>query len=255
MSTLLEVKAVSVSFGGLLAVSRLSFTVDEGQIYAIIGPNGAGKTTVFNLITGVVPVGSGEITFAGQSLNGLTPYQIADLRITRTFQNLQLFGNMTVLENVMVGCHLRGRTGLVAAALHLPGMRREEEDILTTSLKQLEQVGLADKANYPATSLSFGEQRSLELARALAPAPRMLLLDEPAAGLNAGESRELVVLMASLKDRGTTVLLVEHDMETVMSVADQILVLDFGVKIAEGTPAQICADPRVISAYLGEEVD
>lgn len=255
MSTLLEVNTVSVSFGGLLAVSRLSFTVSEGQIYAIIGPNGAGKTTLFNLITGVVPAGSGDITFAGQKLNGLPSYRIADLGITRTFQNLQLFGNMTVLENVMVGCHLRGRTGLMAAALHLPGMQREEEDILKTALRQLELVGLADKASFPATSLSFGEQRLLELARALAPAPRVLLLDEPAAGLNAGESRELASLITGLKDRGTTVLLVEHDMETVMSVAEQILVLDFGMKIAEGPPAQICADPRVISAYLGEEVD
>ncbi|HHB91143.1 MAG TPA: ABC transporter ATP-binding protein, partial [Anaerolineae bacterium] len=222
-----------------------------GQIKAIIGPNGAGKTTLFNLITGIYEVTSGDIRFQGQSIVGLRPSDIARLGITRTFQNIKLFEHMSVLENVLVGAHTRTHTGFLAAALRLPSARREEREAIREGMALLELVGLAERAHDEATDLPFGLQRKLEIARALASYPKLLLLDEPAAGLNATETRELIALIRRIRDDGVTVVLVEHDMEMVMDVADEVLVLDYGEVIADASPAEVQADERVITAYLG----
>ncbi|MGE5405812.1 MAG: ABC transporter ATP-binding protein [Candidatus Saccharibacteria bacterium] len=249
----LEVKAVIKNFGGVVAVDDVTFDVHRGQIAALIGPNGAGKTTMFNMITGVYPPSSGEISFMGRPISGLKPNQIAKKGIARTFQNLQVFENMTVIENVMVGRHIRTKTGLLCAAFGLPSSRNEDREARAFSMKLLEEIGLVDKAEEEAANLAFGEQRLLEIARAMALEPELLLLDEPAAGLPGGETRKLERLICKLRDKGTTILLVEHDMETVMSLADNIVVLDFAKKIAEGTPEQIQQNHAVIAAYLGED--
>ncbi|HHY26874.1 MAG TPA: ABC transporter ATP-binding protein [Desulfitobacterium dehalogenans] len=250
---ILQVENISKSFGGVEALSDISFSFSQGQIGAFIGPNGAGKTTLINVLSGILQPCQGTILLYNQPLSGLSSQEISKLGIARTFQNLQIFTNMTVLENVMVGCHIHGKTGLLQAAFRL-GTAQEERRIREKSMALLAKVGLVHFADEPAENLPFGQKRLLEIARALAIEPKILLLDEPAAGLNPTETRFLVELIYSIRQAGVTVLLVEHDMDTVMEVADKVVVLDFGRKIAEGSPKEICCDPRVIQAYLGEEV-
>jgi branched-chain amino acid transport system ATP-binding protein len=250
---LLSLQDVGISFGGLRAVKQVSFQIQPGQIKALIGPNGAGKTTLFNLITGMLRPDQGVISFLDQPIQGLPPFQIAARGISRTFQIVQLFGHMTVLENVMVGRHLRSRAGLLAAALRLPWTRREEAEIRARSLEWLQFVGLADRAADYAANLPLGHQRLLEIARALATEPKLLLLDEPAAGLDIAETERLKDFIFAIRERGITVLLVEHDMSLTMEVADEIVVLDHGELLAEGTPREIQRHPAVIAAYLGRD--
>ena len=248
---LLEARNIRRCFGGLVALDQVSFQVQPGRIHSIIGPNGAGKTTLFNVVSGIFPPTSGEILFNGRDITGWKPWQIAALGVSRTFQNPSLFLKMTVLENVMTGCHRRTRAGLMACALHTPAQQREEREIRETAWRQIERVGLGDKAQLPAGSLSFGQRRMVELARALATEPKLLLLDEPASGLNTRETDDLAARIRSIRDAGVTVLLVEHDMSLVMEISDDILALHFGTPIAEGPPAVIQNNPKVIAVYLG----
>ncbi len=248
---ILELREVTKTFAGLMAVNHVSTQVMPGQIKAIIGPNGAGKTTLYNLITGLYEITSGEILFQGESIVGLLPHQIAERGITRTFQNIKLFDNMSVLENVLVGQHSRTRTGFLAAALRTRHARQEERQAVERAMALLELVGLADLADKGATELPFGLQRKLEIARALASQPTLLLLDEPAAGLNQVEGEALAQLIRQIRDTGVTVLLVEHDMGLVMDLADEILVLDYGQAIADDLPEVVRSDEKVITAYLG----
>ncbi|QYY43572.1 ABC transporter ATP-binding protein [Aneurinibacillus thermoaerophilus] len=250
---LLEVRNLTRSFGGVMAVHDVSFDIFPGEIVAVIGPNGAGKTTLFNMITAILPATSGSIRFYGQELIGKKTFEIAQMGITRTFQNLQIFENMSVIENVMTGMHIRGKTGLLGAGFRLSQVAREERTMLEKALEYLEAVGMAHKAYESAAMLPYGNQRLVEIARAVAADPKLILLDEPMAGLNPEESRELVDVILKMRNKGMTFLFVEHDMETVMSTADRIVVLDYGGKIAEGTPEEIYNDPRVIAAYLGDE--
>jgi branched-chain amino acid transport system ATP-binding protein len=251
---LLEVKNVRRSFGGLVAVDGVSLTVNAGQIKGIIGPNGAGKTTLFNIISGLLQPDAGQITFKGRPITGLKPYQIACAGISRTFQNPSLFLQMNVLENVMVGRHSRTRCGFFGCGLRLPGQPKEERAIRDAAQAQLEGVGLGHLADWPAGALPFGQRRMVELARALATEPEMLLLDEPASGLNTREKDDLGALIRAIRDRGITILLVEHDMSVVMGLSDDILVLHNGRPIAEGAPQIVQNDAKVIGVYLGGEL-
>jgi branched-chain amino acid transport system ATP-binding protein len=253
MAPLLEVKDLNRRFGGLKAVSEVSFAVAENRIKAVIGPNGAGKTTLFNLIAGALPVDSGQVLFRGREIQGHPPWRIARAGIARTYQNIKLFPGLTALENVMVGRHCRSRAGFTAGMLNLPRTWKEEREIREKSLELLELLEIGDLAQVEATSLAFGQQRGVEFARALAAEPSLLLLDEPAAGLNMQETAEVARLISKIRDLGITVLLVEHDMSLVMDISDEIVVLSFGQKIAEGTPVEIQHNSEVIKIYLGED--
>ncbi len=249
---LLEVQNVRRAFGGVVAVDGVSFRVESGQIKAIIGPNGAGKTTLFNIISGMLRSETGQITFKDRPILGLEPFQIARAGVSRTFQNPSLFLQMSVLENVMVGRHSRTHWGFAGCCLRLPGQGKEERAIRERAMQHIEYVGLAGLATAPAGALAFGQRRMVELARALATEPDLLLLDEPASGLNTRETEDLGQLIRRIRDGAVTVLLVEHDMSLVMDISDDILVLHNGATIAEGPPTLIQNDARVISVYLGE---
>jgi len=250
-----ETSRLSKAFGGLMAIMDLSFMVMPNQIKAIIGPNGAGKTTLFNIVTGIFPPTGGTVRFKGEVINGDKPHRIAQKGISRTFQTVELFENMTLMENVMVGRHTRTRMGFLRSGLRLPGVKKEERSILETAQERLNMVGLIHKANEPASGLPLRERKLLEIARALATDPQLVLLDEPAAALNETEMWRMAEIIRKIRDQGITVLLVEHRMDLVMSISDEIVVLNYGEKIAEGAPDEIKNNQKVIDAYLGEEIE
>ncbi len=251
---LLQMTDVSKQFGGVKALNGISFSVDEKEILGIIGPNGAGKTTIFNLITGVFPVSSGDIRLEGETLLGRRPHQITERGISRTFQNIRLFGQMTVLENIMVGAHCRMQSGFLASLFHTGKQKAEEKETVERARELLRFVGLGGLEEELAENLPYGKQRRLEIARALAASPKLLLLDEPAAGMNDSETEDLRRLISRIRDEmGTSVIIIEHDMNLMMNLCNRMVVLNFGSKLAEGEPEEIRSNSAVIEAYLGKE--
>ncbi|MBO0958825.1 ABC transporter ATP-binding protein [Neobacillus sp. MM2021_6] len=251
----LNIQNISKNFGGISALTDVSFSIKEGEIYGLIGPNGAGKTTMFNMITNMFPPTSGEITFLDEQITGLKPYKITNKGICRTFQNIRLFSQMTAMENVLVGGHSRSKSGVFSGVFGTKSQRTEEERLRVKAMELLELVGLSEYEETISENLAYGQQRRLEIARALASDPKLLLLDEPAAGMNESETDELFFLIKKVQERGITTLLIEHDMPLVMKLCDKMTVLNFGRKLAEGTPEEIQNNQMVIEAYLGSEGD
>lgn len=249
---MLNVKNVSHEFGGIVANRNVSFTIEKNKIVGLIGPNGAGKSTLFNVISGIYKPSEGQIFFGDKRIDGLPPYEIANLGLSRTFQNIQVFKNMTVIENVMVGNHINSHSGIIKSALRLPSVLREEESIYKKSLQLINFVGLKNDIEQLAGNLPLGKLRLLELARALASEPKLLLLDEIAAGLNDQETQRMVFLIEKIREQGVSILIVEHDMNLIMKICDSIIVINQGEKIAEGTPREIQQNEEVIKAYLGD---
>ncbi len=249
---ILEVKGLVKNYNGVRALKGISFDLEEGEILGVIGPNGAGKTTLVNLISGIDKPTSGEIFFRGERVTGTPPYRMAQKGVARTFQHIQIFPEMTVLENVKAGLHTKGRSGFLACLLHLPGVTKEEDRTTHRALEVMELVGIRDKREWPAAALPYGDRKKVVIARALVSQPQVLMLDEPAGGLNEQETEEMGELIQKLKEMGITIMLIEHDMDLIMGICHRILVLHHGERIALGPPHRIQEDPQVVQAYLGE---